>query len=614
MKLELLAPAKNLEQGILAVNCGADAVYIGADRFGARTAVGNTVQDIEKLVAHAHRYWAKVFVAFNTILYDNELEEAGKLIWQLHAAGVDALIIQDMGILEMNLPKIPLHASTQTFITEPEKAVFLEKQGFERLILARELSLDQIREIRKKTTVELEAFVHGALCVCFSGQCYFSQAVCRRSGNRGECCQACRYKYDLEDSSGRCLLHNKHLLSLHDYNLSDYLPQLIEAGISSFKIEGRLKDADYIKNVVPFYRKKLDAALAKYPSLHTRASSGIVETSFQPKPEETFNRGFTHYFIEGKRHPIANFSAATFIGNKIGKVKSLGRDCFVFDGNVALANGDGISFFDKSGKLHGSNVNNVLDDKVYLQSMEGLVNGAEIYRNFNRLFLKELDQGTVERLIDVDFELFECNGRICVKGCDEDCISAEVELDVPVTFANDDRKGMEMIRKQLSRTGGSIFRCRNVFLPESGVYFIPASVLNQVRRDILSALEKKRMQQLSPSGVVTVRDENYPYSLGENLNYQANVSNRLAKQFYLKHGVKTIEPAFELQNHVTGKVIMTTRHCIKYECGLCPRHKNPNPANLLKNDFTEPLYLVNSGSRFRLRFDCAKCQMEIMAP
>lgn len=626
MKLELLAPAKNLEQGMLAINCGADAVYIGASKFGARTAVGNSLSDIEALAKYAHRYWSKVFVAFNTILYDHELEEAEKMIHQLHATGIDALIIQDMGILEMDLPKIPLHASTQTFIANPQKAFFLEKQGFERLILARELSADEIKAIRDVTSIELEAFVHGALCVSYSGQCYLSHALCQRSGNRGECCQACRNEYNLEDATGKTLIRNAHLLSLRDFNLSAQLSKLIDAGITSFKIEGRLKDSDYIKNVVTHYRKALDQVLKQYGSKHKKASSGHINTHFETHVEETFNRGYIDYYIDGKRRSFANFASSGYVGTAIGTVRNITPKfieiAFQADGAnpIRLANGDGIAFFDKQGKLRGSNINKIEENKIYLQNSDGLFSGAKIFRNFNRLYIKELEQAKIERKIEVTFAINQESESLVLHACDEDNIHAQVPIDGSIEPAENAGKALENINKLLSRTGDSIFENAHTTVSCDTAYFIPASALNQARRQILQILEENRLKHFPGPEFhnKNVGLSNYPF--GETVTYLGNISNRLAKQFYEKRGVTQLEDAFELQNtaNYEGKVVMTTRHCIKYEMGLCHKNKNPDPqikqfvsVNQLF-DTREPFYLINSGRRFRLRFDCARCVMEVI--
>jgi putative protease len=597
--IELLAPAKNYSGGKAAIDCGADAVYIAAQRFGAREAAGNAMSDIERLIHYAHRYYAKVYLTLNTMLYDHELEAARTLIVEAWQAGVDAVIVQDMALLEMELPPVPLFASTQTHNTTPEKVKFLQDVGFQRVILARELPLAQIRQIRRCTTVDLEFFVHGALCVCYSGQCYLSEALTGRSANRGTCAQPCRNTYDLLDANGRTLEKNKHLLSPLDLNLSRSLPELLQSGITSFKIEGRLKNESYVKNIVSHYRQQLDGLLAG--CAYKKASSGTSAYFFTPDPARTFARGFTDYFLHGRPARLASFHTAKAVGQEIGVVTALHADHLYYKGKVALHNADGLCFFDRHHQLCGTKVNRVEGEKVFVQNTQGLQVGATLYRNYDHAFEKQL-QNPAARTIAVDVWFASTEGRIRLAAKDEDGV--EAELVMPHTFspAADAEKMNRHIRAQFEKTGNTIFKVHNIFLQNDPAYFFPVSVLNQWRRALLAHLETVREQQRKRSQATLVPNT-VPYP-GATVDYHANVANALAQQFYARHGATVVAPAFETA-HPQKAQYMCTKYCLKHELGYCPKKNSAGAA------LSEPLYLLNNGRKIKLTFDCKHCEMTL---
>lgn len=607
-ELELLCPAKDLESGKLAINYGADAVYIGAGKFGARASAGNPVSDIEELCRYAHQFRAKVFVTLNTILYDHEIAEAHSLIWELYHAGADALIIQDMGILELDLPPMPIFASTQTHNFDLKKIKFLEDVGISRIILARELSVDEIRKIRSQTHLGLEAFIHGALCVSFSGQCYFSHATTGRSANRGECAQACRMPFDLVDGTGATILKNRHLLSLKDFQASKHLAGLIEAGITSFKIEGRLKDKNYIINNTAYYRQLLDSYMSGN-STYCKASSGKTHFSFVPDPEKSFNRGFTDYFLGQRKPAMASFETPKSKGKLIGKVKTIGRDFFMLDANVEIANGDGLCFIDKNGDLEGFNVNRFENDKIYPSTMRELSAGVNIYRNFDKKFSKELETNRDKRKISIRFVFSETRDGFNLKAIDED--GNEISLSescekIPAT--NPDR-ALDAIQSQLKKSGDTIFEVSDVEIDLTSDYFIPTSFLNNFRRSTLTLLEEKRLQNYKREERI-VQSNEVPYP-EDKIDHKTNVSNDLAKTFYARHGVQNIEEAFELLPKIefAGKTIMTTRYCIKFELGVCPHKQDASTQSL---HFKEPLFLHDKQRSYKLEFDCKACLMKVV--
>jgi putative protease len=594
--IELLSPARNRESGEAAISHGADAVYIGADRFGAREAVGNSFADIEQLCGYAHRYYAKVYLTLNTILYDNELEQAGNMVVSAYNAGCDAVIVQDMALLEMDLPPIPLFASTQTDNCSPEKIKFLQNLGFARVILARELSLQQIAEIGKSTAIELESFVHGSLCVSYSGRCYLSETLSGRSANRGCCAQLCRLPFDLYDDKGVKIAGDKHLLSLKDLNMSGYLEDLIAAGVTSFKIEGRLKDIAYVKNITAFYRKRLDAILDKSAD-YKKSSSGNVELFFEPDVERTFSRGFTAYFAEDRKRGL-NAGTAKSTGKFCGTVISTARRSFVMDNADALANGDGVCFFDSAGKLLGTRVNSVNGDTVTPLSMDGISAGTKIFRNSDRLFDRKLAGKSAVRKIsaEVSIEISETN--ITVNAKDEDGVSVSISIPHPAEKSIDSDRMRKTIIEQFGKTGNEIFLFR-IHCTDCE-YFFPISVINAWRRELAHVLEEEREKQYRRKESKIIRSD-IPYITDE-IDFTANVSNRLAEQFYRRHGVRKIEKAVESGTIPTR--LMYNKYCIKFELGMCPVKQNAPGSG--------DLFLRYANKKLRLCFDCKKCEMSVM--
>lgn len=596
-KLELLSPAKNLEQGIAAINYGADALYVGAPRFGAREGATNSEKDVEQLIRYAHRYWAKVFVVMNTIVYEHELKAAEKMARWACDAGADALIVQDMAFLEMGLPPISLHASTQTHNVDVRKVEFLQNVGFERVILARELSLSQIKCIGDATTVELEAFIHGALCVSYSGQCYLSESLVGRSANRGACAQPCRSAYNLVDDSGKVWVKNKHLLSLKDFNSATTIRSLADAGVSSFKIEGRLKNIDYVKNITALYRKELDNILSE--GYYGRASSGKVYLGFTPDASKSFNRGFTSYFTQHRPADLTGYRTAKATGALVGYVKEMFTNSFVLEGDSELSNGDGICFISKSGQLVGTNVNRVEGATIFPAKMDGIVKGVALYRNYDHQFSKTLESNPTERLIDAK-AIFEYNGTdIVMRVVDEEGVEVSLSYAVELEEAKKHNRAIQTIRQQLEKTGGGIFRITNVDVKCSVVPFIPISVLNGYRREALEMLEAKRVLSLPKRGIPVLPNKiEYPEKV---IDYSGNVVNTLSRRFYERHGVTRIADGYEL-SHTEDAHLMTTKYCIRYELGAC-----------LKTDggtkLPAVLFLENNGKRFRLLFDCNRCRM-----
>jgi len=600
-KIELLAPAKDLETGIAAINCGADAVYIGAGSFGAREAAANSVAHIGRLADYAHLYHAKVYVTLNTLLFDNELQQAEELIRQAWDAGADAMIIQDMGILEMDLPPIPLFASTQVDNRTPEKVRFLEEAGFSRVILARELSLEKIRKIRAATTVQLEAFVHGALCVSYSGQCYMSYALGGRSGNRGRCAQPCRKRYDLEDSAGNVLAKSRYLLSLKDMDRSGMLEDMLKAGISSFKIEGRLKDLPYVVNNVSWYRQKLDALLSGKEC--RKASSGSVSFDFKPDPRKTFNRGYTEYGLTGERKGITSPHTPKAMGEAISSVKSAGKEYFILEEENDLIPGDGICFLDGSGELRGTAVNVREADKVWPRRMDHIVPGILIFRNYNHRFSAILANVPCRRTIDISTAISGSTDGLEVRVTDEDGITAEASLEGPLEVARDVEQSEANMRKQISKLGDTVFNCSVIEFRMKEYPFVPVSLLNGLRRRAVEALINERRVKYKREEASIIKNS-FPYP-EKSLTYEGNVLNGKAGDFYTRHGAQVTEAAAESGLHMKGRKLMTTFHCLRYETGMCVKKGN-------KGNVAEPLYLVDEeGRRFRLGFDCKECVMQI---
>ena len=668
--IELLAPAKDLETGIAAINCGADAVYIGAARFGAREAAANSLGDIERLTAYAHRYWGKVYAAVNTILRDDELDAAVGLCHDLHRAGVDGLIIQDVGLLECDLPPLPLIASTQMHNHTPERVAFLENVGFSRAILARELDLDQIREIRAATAIELEVFIHGALCVCMSGQCALSYAMGGRSGNRGQCAQPCRREYSLVDAQGKTVVAGRHLLSLRDLNLTPHLGDLLAAGVSSFKIEGRLKNKAYVMNVVGHYRQALDRLLAAQGD--RKASSGTVALGFVPNPDKTFNRGYTSYFLTGRGADVASPDSPKHVGEPLGEVKSVSRDSFTLVAPAPLQSGDGITFYDRDHQLEGSTVNRVLGKTVFPQKLDGLAAGARVFRNHDHAFAKQIAQSKPVRKIAVALKLRETSEGIALDATDEDGVRAEATLVCEKVAADKPERAEASAAQQLAKLGDTEFAASTIAVEWKTPLHLSAAQVNSLRRNLAENLavarakarprprgslvpnrvsvaglcpaEPQRGRAWEPSQGFHINDTPFPAA---KLSYLANVLNQKAAAFYRRHQVADIEPAAESGLDLAGHTVMTTRYCLKYELGACPRERNfttesaesaesreeekvriqdpkafPSPASVpsalsvVKFRVTpDPWFLVDDeGRRLRLRFRCEDrhCVMEIV--
>lgn len=609
-RLELLAPAKNADYGIEAIRHGADAVYIGGPAFGARATAGNSVEDIARLCAFAHKYHAQVFVALNTILMDDELETAEKLIWDVYNAGADALIVQDMGVLQLNLPPIALHASTQMDNRNPEKVAFLEQVGFSQVVLARELGLSQIREVAAHTNMQIEFFIHGALCVAYSGLCNLSHAFSNRSANRGECSQMCRLPGNLKTRQGDVLAQNEHLLSLKDNNQTDNLEALIDAGVRSFKIEGRLKDLSYVKNVTAHYRQKLDAIMARRPEF-VASSHGRTEHTFTPDPEKTFNRGSTDYFVHERSQGIKDFRSPKYIGQDVGKVVALGKDFIQVSSTHEFNNGDGLAYFppnyamakQSDDKLQGLRVNRAEGHKLHvLQVPRDLRVGMNLYRNHNQAFEALLAKESAKRIIGVDMRLTDTARGVALTLTDIYGLSATVELEVEKTPATDAEKTLQTIRTQLSKLGSTDFTARQISIETAQPWFLPASTLNGLRRDAVAALELARVEGYQrPKPWKYNQDAVYPF---KHLSYLGNVANEKAKDFYQRHGVIEIQDTYE-KNGVTEDVpLMVTKHCLRFNFNLCPKEVPGIKA--------DPMVLEIGNDVLKLVFDCPKCEMLVV--
>lgn len=595
-----MAPAKNLECGIEAINHGADAVYIGAPRFSARAAAGNTQEDIKALAEYAHLYNAKVYVALNTILNDRELQETESLIWQLYEdAKIDALIIQDMGITQLNLPPIALHASTQMDNRSVEKVKFLEEAGFRQIVLARELTIDEIAEIARQVETPLEVFVHGALCVCYSGQCYLSQALSGRSANKGACAQYCRLPYTLTDADGEEIVSKKHLLSMKDLNLSENLEELLDAGVSSLKIEGRLKDLSYVKNVVAYYRQKLDEIFVKRPE-YMRSSSGSSVYTFESNPEKSFNRGFTRYFLHDRVSNMWSVDSPKSVGEPIGKVTEITTKYIRINTTKKLHNGDGLCYFNNNRELEGMHVNRVDGELIYPADVPDIKRGTFIYRNYDHEFEKLLLKKSADRKISVEIDANETVSGFLLQITDEDGNFVSMDFACEKQPAQKDQS--ENIKNNLNKTGNTIFKVDRVNINNVGTWFIPASVLSDWRRQLTDKLLETRnrdyIQDNIPFGQTShafpVRD----------ITYLGNVMNEKSRQFYIQHQSIVRQSAFEKQEQ-KDVPLMFTRHCIKQSLGWCPKEKND------KHPYREPFYLNYNNTRLRLLFDCKRCEMQV---
>ncbi|ABE54016.1 peptidase U32 [Shewanella denitrificans OS217] len=614
-QLELLAPAKNADYGIEAIRHGADAVYIGGPAFGARHNAGNSVEDIKRLTAFAHSYHAQVFVALNTILMDSEIDKAQALIWDLYHAGVDALIIQDMGVLQLELPPIALHASTQMDNRTPEKAIFLEQVGFSQVVLARELNIPQIRDIAASTKMKLEFFIHGALCVSYSGLCNLSHAYSNRSANRGECSQMCRLPCNLTTRDGDVLAENQHLLSLKDNNQTDNLEALIDAGVSSFKIEGRLKDITYLKNVTAHYRQQLDAIIAKRDDLES-ISHGSCEFNFNPDPDKSFNRGKTDYFVNERTEAIEHFSSPKFIGEKVGRITKVGKDSVTVDTSesgkdIQFNNGDGLCFFVEQfekqrlsdDKLSGLRVNRAEGNILHLTEVpKDLKVGVVLYRNFDHKFEATLNKESAKRKISVDMQLFDTDSGVGLSMSDMHGHSVTVTLACAKEAANDQAKAAENINKQLGKLGSSDFVLNKLNLKLTQMWFLPASALNELRRDAIEALMTVRLESYQrPERWQHDKSARFPQKA---LSFLSNVANEKAKSFYEQHGVIQIEDTYEKNKVLHDAPLMVTKHCLRYSFNLCPKEVEGIKA--------DPMFLDVGKDKLKLVFDCQKCEMMIV--
>ena len=615
-KIELLAPAKNLECGIEAVNHGADAVYIGAPKFGARAAAVNSLEDIAALVAYAHLYNVRIYVTVNTILKEEELAETEKMIWELYRIGVDALIVQDMGITRLNLPPIPLHGSTQMDNRTPEKVRFLADAGFRQVVLARELSLQEIRQIHETCPeTPLEVFVHGALCVSYSGQCYVSQACFGRSANRGECAQFCRLPFSLVDADGKTIVRDKHLLSLKDLNQSEVLEDLLDAGASSLKIEGRLKDVSYVKNVTAAYRSKLDAIFARRKE-YVRASSGTCRFDFTPRLDKSFSRGFTHYFLQGRDREISSFDTPKSLGEEMGTMKEQRGNYLTVAGVKPFHNGDGVCFLDEQGRLQGFRINRVDGNKLYpAGDVPRIKPRTRLFRNFDQEFERILARKSAERKIGVGWELTDTPSGFALTAADEDGNRITLSFPYPKELARTPQP--ENLRTQLGKLGNTPFEVMPlggtdspsattapaIAINLSQNWFIPASVIADWRRQAIDKLiAARRITYRRELHVWKPTRHRFPAT---SLTYLGNVMNTAARSFYQAHGVASVEPAYEKQA-VPEAVLMFCKHCLRYSMGWCPTHQKGH------SPYREPYYLVGTdGKRFRLTFDCKNCQMKV---
>ncbi len=630
-QIELLSPARDADIGIEAVNHGADAVYIGGPAFGARAGAGNDIRALERLIAHAHRFHSRVFITLNTILRDDELEGARQMAWQVYNAGADALIIQDMGLLELDLPPIQLHASTQTDIRTPEKARFLQDCGLSQIVLARELTVQQIAAVRAATDPQrcaIEFFIHGALCVAYSGQCYISHAQTGRSANRGDCSQACRLPYQVTDGQGRFIAHDKHVLSMKDNNQSDNLRALIDAGVRSFKIEGRYKDMGYVKNITAHYRKLLDEILDEREASGdplARASSGRTTFTFTPDPLQNFNREFTDYFVNGRKEDIGAFDTPKNPGQAIGWVTKLGPNFVEFevsDPATVLHNGDGLCYYDLQKELVGLQINRAepvsprggrqwrVFPKDPMEGFKDLRKGTEVNRNRDMDWVRTLEKKSSDRRIGLWAQFAETDDGFALTLTDEDGFTGSAQAALPHEAAQDTAKAEASLREQLGRFGASIFAVHDIALQLSQPWFVPASSLNALRRDALTALEAARTQDLARLPRATPVEPPVPYP-EDTLSYLANVFNHKARDFYARHGVKVIAAAYESHEEEDEVSLMITKHCVRYSMSLCPKQAK-GVTGVQGTIRAEPLQLINGKEKLTLRFDCKPCEMHVV--
>lgn len=595
-RIELLLPARDLQCGKTAVNHGADAVYIGAPAFGARQAATNSLQDIEALVNYAHIYGAKVHVTVNTLVFDDEMEDVRILLQSLYNIGVDAVLIQDLGILKLDLPPLNFHASTQCHNHSLERIGFLQKLGFSRVVLARETDLKTIEYIKNNTDIELEAFVHGALCVSYSGQCYISEMLTSRSGNRGECAQICRTRFDLQDGQGNTIIADKHLLSLKDMCRVDFLERMMSAGISSFKVEGRLKNEYYVKNVTAFYRKSLDSILENNHS-YRKSSSGQTRFFFTPDINKTFNRGFTPYFIDSERHEMASFDTPKAMGEKIGSLKNVNGKYF-YSGTAEISNGDGLCFINKNNELEGFLVNNVVENEIFPQKRLSKFLDVTLYRNIDKKFEKILDGKTSERKIAIIVSVKVSQNSIHVSAIDEDEIEVIVEEAASFELAKQREKMNDVLSKSLRKTGDTPFEIRELKIEND--YFIHTGLINNLKSRLLNKLEDERLAFFSAKDAILQYN---PENLFKHIDYKANVTNEKHRGVYEDFGAQEVEYGLDKTKDFRGKTLMTCKYCLRYEMGWCSKVSGKCPPL--------PLRLVTNGRRLTLSFDCKNCLMKV---
>ncbi|MGN0232935.1 MAG: DUF3656 domain-containing protein [Bacteroidaceae bacterium] len=613
--IELLSPAQDLDCGMAAVDHGADAVYIGAPRYGARAAAGNSVEDILRLCQYARPYGVRIYVTLNTILFEEDLEDTRRLVWDLYHAGVDALIVQDLALLEMDLPPVALHASTQMDNRTVTQVRWLQSLGFQQTVLARELSLEQIGEIHRQVPgMSLEAFVHGALCVSYSGRCYASQYCFGRSANRGECAQFCRLPFTLSDARGQMLTSRRHLLSLRDMNRMDCLEEMMDAGVRSFKIEGRLKGVSYVKNVTAAYRQAIDRVLCRRSSDYVRSSLGSSQMTFSPDPQRSFSRGFTDYFLHGRQGSVASMDTPKSRGMEVGRVREVTRDSIVVSGSASFANGDGLCFVDAEGQLCGFRVNRVQDNRLFPSTMPPLRRGDVLWRNYDQVWERKMAGPTARRTIGLEMLFEDVPEGFRLTLTREDGVRQTFSFPYGHQLARSPQT--ESICQALMKTGDTVYACTRVEVVLSQPWFVPRSLLTRWRRDALDAFAgvgRPETRQGGSSSVCKSSAEPVPAD-GQadahgvrHCTYQSNIANHLARRFYERHGFRVDEMAMECgSGQGQERLLMTCRHCLKYELGWCRKYGG-TPLQA-----PEPLYLnLSDGRRFRLEFDCRRCEMKV---
>ncbi len=613
--LELLAPCKTADIGIEALKHGADAVYIGGPLFSARANAGNSISEIERLCAFAHRFNGRVYMALNTIFSDRELEEAARLAHEAYDAGVDALIVQDMGLLMCDLPPIQLHASTQCDIRTVEKAQFLESVGFSQIVPARELTLEEIQEMSQALThARIEFFIHGALCVSYSGQCYASQAFKGRSANRGDCAQICRLPFDVQEENGETLCRSRHVLSLKDNNQSGNLEALIRAGVRSFKIEGRYKDLSYVKNTTAFYRREIDRFIETHPEFE-QESDGRVTLNFEPSLESAFNRGATDYFTNGRSDRMSAADTPKNSGSVIGSVKSVSRNSCTVKTKEELHNGDGLTFFSDTGELSGFLINRAefVDEGLWevftrepCVSIPGLKPGLKLMRNKDAQWVKKMNAETALRKIPIRIEAKMDDRGLTLCAEDGQHHRAEIRSDADLADAKNEERAKEQLLSSLKKLGNSDFTASDVSLQCEAVKFLPASAMNQLRRDLIEKLEKERLAKRPILQKASENSAQYPI---QELNYHANVMNSKARVFYEKHGAHVNQEAFEKGLGDTEAEVMRCRYCIRHEMNICPKQAKARGEKIKPT----PLVLKSGKIKMTAYFDCKRCEMSLRA-